>query len=90
MKGAPFMDKTFSVNHPLLFILAGLTVLFVALQSVVFLRKAWKRALEKGYSKEQLKKTAVSAAIFSIAPAVAIGIGIITLAGSLGTPLPMS
>jgi len=82
------MDKTFNVNHPLLFILAGAAILFVALQSIVFLRKAWKRALEKGYSKEQLKKTAVSSAVFSIAPAVAIGIGIITLAPSLGTPLP--
>ena len=82
------MDKTFSVNHPLLFILAGIAVLAVVLQSVVFLRKAWKRALELGFSKSRLKSVAVTAAVFSIAPAVAIGIGIITLSGSLGLPLP--
>ncbi len=82
------MDNTFSVNHPLLFILAGVAVLAVAAQSVVFLIKAWRRALQLGFSKEKLKKIAVSSAVFSIAPAVAIGIGIITLSGSLGLPLP--
>ena len=82
------MDRTFSVNHPLLFILAGLAVAAVLLQSVVFLRKAWKRALELGYPSERLKKLAVSAAVFSIAPAIAIGIGVITLSGTLGLPLP--
>lgn len=82
------MDKTFSINHPLLYILAGIAVLAVLLQSVVFLRKAWKRALELGFSKEQLKKTATSAAVFTIAPAIGIGIGIITLSGTLGLPLP--
>lgn len=82
------MDKTFSINHPLLFILAGITVLAVVLQSVFFLVKAWKQAKKLGFSTEKLKSIAASAAIFSIAPAVAIGIGVITLAGSLGLALP--
>lgn len=82
------MDKTFSINHPLLFILAGACIFVVVLQSVVFLRKSWKRALEIGFTKERLKKIAVMAAIFSIAPAIAIGIGIITLSGTLGLALP--
>lgn len=83
-----YLDKTFSVNHPLLFILAGIAVLAVVVQSVVFLRKAWKHALELGYSKSRLRSLAMTAALFSIAPAVAIGIGIITLSGTLGLPLP--
>lgn len=82
------MDRTFSVNHPLLFLLAGIAVLVVAVQSAVFLRKAWKRALEIGFPKERLKKIAVSSAVFSIAPAIAVGIGVITLSGALGLPLP--
>ena len=49
------MDRNFNVNHPLLFLLAGIAVLVVAIQSVVFLRKAWKRALQLGYTKERLK-----------------------------------
>ena len=82
------MSREFSINHPLLFILAGIAVLAVMVQSVVFLRKAYRRAIELGYSKERIKKVIVSSALFSIAPAVAIGIGIITLSGTLGLPLP--
>ena len=82
------MNRTFSINHPLLFLLAGIAVLAVALQSVVFLRKAWVRAKELGFSQEKLRKIAVSAAVFSIAPAIAVGIGVITLSGALGLPLP--
>lgn len=82
------MSQSFSINHPLLFLLAGIAVLVVALQSVVFLRKAWRRAKELGFSQEKLKKLAVSSAVFSIAPAIAVGIGVITLSGALGLPLP--
>lgn len=82
------MDKAFSINHPFLYILAGIAVFAVLLQSVVFLKKAWRRAVELGFDKEKLKKTAISAAVFSIAPAIGIGIGIITLSGTLGLPLP--
>lgn len=82
------MDRTFNINHPILFILAGIAILAVILQSVAFLIRAWKRGLELGYSKEQLKKVATSSAVFTIAPAIAIGIGIITLSGTLGIALP--
>lgn len=82
------MSREFSINHPLLFLLAGLAVAAVILQSAVFLRKAWRRARELGYGEARLRKLAVSAAVFSIAPAVGIGIGVITLSGTLGLPLP--
>ena len=52
------------------------------------MRKAWKRALELGFTREKLRSIAVSSAVFSIAPAIAVGIGVITLAGALGIPLP--
>ena len=82
------MDKTFSINHPLLLITAGIIVAVVAAQSVYFLVRALKHAKELGFSNEKLKKICASSAIFSIAPAVAIGIGIITLSGTLGIALP--
>ncbi len=78
----------FSINHPVLYILAGITVALVLLQSIVFLKKAWKRALELGLTKEKLKEVAKTSAVFTIAPAVAVGIGVITLAPTLGIPLP--
>lgn len=82
------MSREFGINHPLLFILAGIAVAAVMLQSVVFLVKACRRARELGYSQERIKKVMISSALFSIAPAVAIGIGIITLSGTLGLALP--
>ena len=78
----------FSVNHPVLYILAGLCVIAVILQSVVFLKKAWKRALELGFSKEKLNSIVKSSIIFTIAPAIAVGIGLFTLIPLLGIPLP--
>ena len=82
------MDRTFSINHPFLYICAGIAIVAVLLQSIVFLIKAWKHALELGFDKEKLKKMAISSAVFTIAPAIGIGIGIITLSGTLGLPLP--
>ena len=38
----------FSVNHPILFLLAGIIVLAVLAQSVFFLVKAWRRGREIG------------------------------------------
>ena len=78
----------FNVNHPVLYILAGACVFVVMLQSVVFLKKAWKRALELGITKDKLVKIVKSSIVFTIAPAIAIGIGVITLAPTLGIPLP--
>ena len=57
-------------------------------QSVYFLIKAWKRGLAIGMEKAKLKRIARTAAVFTIAPAVAIVISVITLAKDLGVPLP--
>ena len=78
----------FSVNHPVLFVLAGLLVAVVLGQSVYFLVKAWKRSKELGMDQTKIKKTVKTAAIFTIAPAVAIVISVMTLSQTLGLPLP--
>ena len=79
---------TFSVNHPILFLLAGILVAVVLAQSVYFLLKALKRSREIGMDQVKIRKTIKTAAIFTIAPAVSIVISVITLAKSLGIPLP--
>ena len=79
---------TFSVNHPILFLLAGILVAVVLAQSVYFLVKALKRSREIGMDQVKIRKTIKTAAIFTIAPAVSIVISVITLAKSLGIPLP--
>ena len=78
----------FSANHPLLFVLAGLIIAVVIAQSIWFLVRAWRRALALGIEKARLKKIVRSAAIFTIAPAVSIVIGVIILSKSLGIALP--
>ena len=78
----------FSVNHPILFVLAGLLVAVVLAQSVYFLAKAWKRSRELGMDQTKIKKTVKTAAIFTVAPAVAIVISVITLSKKLGLALP--
>ena len=78
----------FSVNHPVLFILAGILVAVVLGQSVYFLIKALRRSKQLGMDQKKIKKTMLSAAIFTIAPAVAIVISVMVLSKSLGLPLP--
>lgn len=78
----------FSVNHPLLFLLALIPVLGVLGQSVYFLVKALRRSREIGMDKGKIRKTIRTAAVFTIAPAVSIVISVITLSKSLGIPLP--
>ena len=79
---------TFHVNHPILFILAGVIIAAVLGQSVYFLLKALKRSRQLGMDQTKIKKTIKTAAIFTIAPAVSIVISVITLSKSLGLALP--
>ncbi len=78
----------FSVNSPIIFILVGVLILAVLAQSIYFLRKALRRGRELGMDPAKLKKTMTTAAVFTIAPAVAIVIGVMTLSKDLGIPLP--
>ena len=78
----------FHVNHPILFILAGLIIAVVLGQSVYFLLKAMKRSKELGMDQVKIRKTIKTAAIFTVAPAVSIVISVIALSKTLGIPLP--
>ena len=79
---------TFDVNHPILFVLAGILVAVVLAQSVYFLVKAIRRSKAIGMDQAKIRKTIKTAAIFTIAPAVSIVISVIALSKSLGLPLP--
>lgn len=78
----------FNVNAPILFVLVGIVVAFVLAQSTFFLWRAVKRAKEIGLPQETVRKTISAAAIFTVAPAVAILVGVISLSKSLGIALP--
>ena len=78
----------FSVNHPILFVLAGILIAAVLGQSVYFLVKAVRRSKQLGMDQKKIKKTIRTAAIFTVAPAVSIVISVIALSKTLGIPLP--
>ncbi len=78
----------FSVNSPILFAMVGAIIALVLAQSVFFLVKAMKRAKQLGIASSTVKKTISSAAVFTVAPAVAVLVGVVALSKSLGIPLP--
>ncbi|GFI17111.1 hypothetical protein IMSAG249_00640 [Lachnospiraceae bacterium] len=82
------MGMAFHVNSLFLYALAIGVVLFVLAQSAFFLVRAYRRGKELGMETGKLKKTIVSTAVFTIAPAVSILIGVVTLSKFLGIPLP--
>lgn len=78
----------FHVNHPILYVIAGIVIAVVLAQSVFFLAKAMRRSKAIGMDQTRIRKTIKTAALFTIAPAVAIVISVITLSKKLGVALP--
>ncbi len=78
----------FSPNSTFMYIVAVCVIVFVLAQSGFFLVRAYRRGKQLGISSAKLKKTVVSTAVFTIAPAISILIGIVTLSKFLGIPLP--
>lgn len=79
---------SFNPNSSFLFIVAAVVIAFVVAQSVFFLVRAYRHGVEIGMDRAKLKKTVLSTAVFTIAPAVSILLGILTLSKFLGIPLP--
>ena len=78
----------FSPNGTFMYLIGGGVILFVLAQSIFFLTRAWRRAKELGISTAKLRKTVLSTAIFTIAPAISFLLGVVTLSKFLGIPLP--
>lgn len=78
----------FSINSPIIFAMVAIVLGVVVAQSLFFLVKAYKRGLELGIEKSVLNDTIKRSAIFTIAPAVAIFMGVVSLVNMLGVALP--
>jgi len=79
---------SFSTNSLFLYIVAAAVIMFVLAQSIFFLVRAYRRGKELGISNRKLRRTVISTAVFTIAPAVSILLGVVTLSKFLGIPLP--
>jgi len=78
----------FNPNSSFLYTIATIVITFVIVQSLFFLIRAYRRAKVIGMDMGQIRKTIISTAIFTIAPAFSILLGVITLSKFLGLPLP--
>ncbi|MBQ8861187.1 MAG: DUF5058 family protein [Clostridia bacterium] len=78
----------FNVNSTFLYIIAVCVIIFVLAQSAFFLVRAYRRGKQLGMSAQKLRKVIFSTSIFTIAPAISILLGVITLSKFLGIPLP--
>lgn len=82
------MDYMSIANSPLMFILCGIVVAYVVVQSVIFMRKAWARGLEIGLTGAQMKKAVTGSAAFSVVPSIPILIIMVMLMSVLGNYFP--
>ena len=78
----------FDPNSSFLYAIAVIVIAFVVAQSVFFLVRAYRRGIAIGMEPAKLRKTVISTAVFTVAPAVSILLGILTLSKFLGIPLP--
>lgn len=76
------------LNSPLMYLICGGVILFVAAVCVIFMVRAYRAGLAIGMDKTKMKRVITSSATFTILPSVGILLGVIALSGSLGTPLP--
>lgn len=75
-------------NGKLLYILVIIGIVYILAQSGLFLKISLKRASEIGVSKKTIANVIKSSAVFTIAPSIAIVLGLAALAPSLGIPWP--
>jgi hypothetical protein len=75
-------------NSAFMFVLGAVVALFVTVQSIVFLRKAWAEGKRKGLTPATMRKAVISSAVFTVVPSLAILLTMLTLSGALGLALP--
>ncbi len=76
------------LNSLPMYAICGGIVALVAVICIVFMVRAYRAGKAIGMDTTQLKRTITSSVTFSILPSVGILLGVIALAGSLGTPWP--
>ena len=81
------MFQDFKSDSFMFWIAVGV-IAFVIAQSLFFLLRAVKRGKEIGLSRDTIKNTVSSSALFSIAPAISIAVTVLVLSVALGYVLP--
>lgn len=80
------MEKV--ANSWWMYLLGVIVVIFVLAGSLFFILKSYKDAKKLNMDPKILKQTIINSAVFTILPSISILIGVVTLSGVLGIPLP--
>ncbi len=75
-------------NSPFMYAIGAFVALFVTVQSLVFMIRAYREGKRLGLSAATMRKAIVGSASFSVVPSIAILLAVLTLSGALGLPLP--
>ena len=75
-------------NSNMMFLICGIPILLVLVQSFLFIRVGLKRTKELGMDKVNVNKAITNSAVFSILPSLPIVVGIAALMPTLGRYLP--
>ncbi|MBQ6678456.1 MAG: DUF5058 family protein [Lachnospiraceae bacterium] len=76
------------LNSPVIYLICGGIVLFVAVICIVFAVRAYRAGKAIGMDTAKMKRTIIASATFAVLPSTGILLGVIALSGSLGTPWP--
>ena len=71
-----------------MYLMYALIVVFISAEAIFYLVKSVKKAKKIGMDMTKIKKVIKTSASFSVLPAIGIGIGVVTLIGSLGITVP--
>ena len=75
-------------NSLFMYLISGAIILSVVIVCLLFFIKAYRERIKIGIDKKDLNKVITSSTIFTIVPSIGILLGVITLSGSLGVPIP--
>lgn len=75
-------------SSPVIYLIAGIVILFVLCQSIFFLVKAIKRGKELGIDKSKIRSVITSSAIFTLPSALSVLATVIALSNALGFVIP--
>lgn len=83
------MNNFFSqANSPIMYLACGFVIFLVMSCCITFLISAYKEGIKANIDKSIMKKVMTSSVLFTIIPSIGIFLGVITLSGSLGVPVP--
>lgn len=80
--------KGFKPDSWVMYLMYALIVVFISAEAIFYLVKSVKKAKQIGMDMTKIKKVIKTSASFSVLPAIGIGIGVVTLIGSLGITVP--